>query len=62
MLLRRHGAVAVGRTLREAADRMELAELSAYAVLLSLAESDAGVRTRVERLVRRLTERLKASA
>lgn len=35
LLLQRHGAVAVGRTLNEAADRMELGELSARAVLLA---------------------------
>jgi L-fuculose-phosphate aldolase len=62
ILLPRHGAVAVGRTVREAADRMELAELSAYAVLLGAGESDALVRTRVERLARRLLVRLKGSA
>jgi ribulose-5-phosphate 4-epimerase/fuculose-1-phosphate aldolase len=62
LLLRGHGAVAVGRTVRKAADRMELAELSAYAVLLGAGEGDAVVRTRVERLARRLTERLKGSS
>jgi L-fuculose-phosphate aldolase len=61
ILLRHHGVVAVGRTVREAADRMELAELSAYAVLLAVGDGDAVVRMRVGRLVRRLTERLKAS-
>jgi L-fuculose-phosphate aldolase len=35
MLLKRHGAVTVGRTLAEAYDRMELAELTAKTVLLA---------------------------
>jgi len=35
ILLRGHGAVAVGSTVREAVGRMELAELAAYTVLLS---------------------------
>ena len=35
VLLERHGAVAVGRDLSEACDRMELGELSAKAVLLA---------------------------
>ncbi len=38
MLLERHGAVAVGRDLAEAYDRMEFAELSAKAALLALGE------------------------
>jgi L-fuculose-phosphate aldolase len=33
ILLRRHGVTAVGRTVDEAFDRLELAELSARAVL-----------------------------
>lgn len=36
LLLARHGALAVGRTPAEAFDRMELAELTARAVLLAL--------------------------
>lgn len=35
LLLRKHGAVTVGATLDAALDRMELAELSAHAVLLA---------------------------
>lgn len=35
LVLRRHGAVAVGRDLEEAENRMELAELSARTVLLA---------------------------
>lgn len=35
VILERHGAVSVGRTLEEAFDRTELAELSARAVLLA---------------------------
>lgn len=62
ILLRRHGAVAVGSTLREAADRIELAELSAYAVLLAGTEGQAITRRRLRRLTRRLTQRLEASA
>ncbi len=38
MILARHGAVAVGRDLAEAHDRLALAELSARAVLLSFGE------------------------
>jgi ribulose-5-phosphate 4-epimerase/fuculose-1-phosphate aldolase len=62
ILLHRHGAVAVGSTLRDAADRIELAELSAYAVLLAENEGQAITRRRLRRLTRRLTERLAASA
>lgn len=36
LILERHGAVSVGATIREALHRMELAELSAYSVLLAL--------------------------
>ena len=35
ILLRRHGAIAVGADLAEAVNRMELAELAAYAVLMA---------------------------
>jgi len=61
ILLRRHGAVTVGSTLRGAADRMELAELSAYTVLLGKGEGGANARRRLRRLIRLLTERLGAS-
>ena len=35
ILLRRHGAIAVGADLAEAVNRMELAELAAYAALMA---------------------------
>ena len=56
ILLRRHGAVAVGRDVAEAVHRMELAELAAYAVLLAEDGGGAVERERVERLARRLAD------
>jgi L-fuculose-phosphate aldolase len=50
VLLRRHGAVTVGRDLNEAVHRMELAELAAYAVLLAEDGGGAVERERVTRL------------
>ena len=54
VLLGNHGAVTVGSDVREAANRMELAELAAYAVLLA---EDGGGAVETER-VTRLAERL----
>lgn len=62
LLLRRHGVVALGATLAEAVDRTELAELSAYAVLLARSagvELDLG---RVAELHRRCHRRLEERA
>ena len=51
VLLRNHGAVAVGETVEQAAYRMELAELAAYAVLLGVDGGGAVVAERVQRLL-----------
>jgi ribulose-5-phosphate 4-epimerase/fuculose-1-phosphate aldolase len=51
VLLRNHGAVAVGTNVAQAAYRMELAELAAYAVLLGVDGGGAVVAERVQRLV-----------
>ena len=57
VLLLRHGAVTVGRDVREATNRMELAELAAYAVLLAEDGAAAVESSRVEQLARRLARR-----
>ncbi|RMH14163.1 MAG: class II aldolase/adducin family protein, partial [Gemmatimonadetes bacterium] len=54
LVLRNHGAVTVGATLAEAVDRMEMAELAAYAVVMA-AEGAAGIDlSRVQRLTDRV--------
>jgi L-fuculose-phosphate aldolase len=50
VLLRNHGAVAVGADLAQAAYRMELAELAGYAVLMGVDGGGAVVAERVTRL------------
>jgi L-fuculose-phosphate aldolase len=52
VLLRNHGAVAVGATIEEAAYRMELAELAGYAVLMGVDGAGAVVAERVQRLLK----------
>ena len=51
LLLRNHGAVTVGPTVESALHRMELAELSAYAVLLAEHADGPAIRDRVARLI-----------
>jgi len=51
VLLRNHGAVSVGVDVAEAAYRMELAELAAYAVLMGVEGGGAVLAERVQRLV-----------
>jgi len=62
ILLRRHGAVAVGPTARVAADRMELAELAAYSVLLGSDPGDVADPKRIEALAARLGSLARASS
>jgi L-fuculose-phosphate aldolase len=54
VLLRQHGAVSVGADVETAANRMELAELAAYAALLSEVGGGAAEMERVRVLARAL--------
>lgn len=61
LLLRRHGTVAVAPTPEEARDRTELAELSAYTVLLARHGGEAVDPERVERLRREVASRARGA-
>ena len=55
LLLRNHGAVTVGPGVEAASQRIELAELAAYAVLLAEDAEGPGVMARVGRLIETLS-------